>query len=76
MRQSISKASKAYATAVITGLALTAAVVATHRDASAQGAAQGTQGKWCGYSGGSTECSYSSEAQCRQSHRDCVPSPL
>ena len=40
----MSKANKAYAAAVITGLALVA-VVATHRDASAQV-------KWCGYSGG------------------------
>ena len=67
MRVSISSANKTYAAAVITGLAL-AALIATHRDASAQV-------KWCGYSGGSTECTYDSEAQCRQSHRDCLPKP-
>ncbi len=67
MRFTVLKANKAYAVAVITGMAL-AAVVATHRDASAQV-------KWCGYSGGSTECTYDSEAQCRQSHRDCLPKP-
>ena len=67
MRFTIRKAKKAYAVAVITSLAL-AMIVAAHRDASAQV-------KWCGYSGGSTECSYDSEAQCRQSHRDCLPKP-
>ena len=65
MRFTVLKANKAYAVAVITGMA---AVVAAHRDASAQV-------KWCGYSGGSTECTYDSEAQCRQSHRDCLPRP-
>ena len=67
MRSTVSKVNKAYAAAFITGLAL-ATVVATLRDASAQV-------KWCGYSGGSTECTYDSEAQCRQSHRDCLPKP-
>ena len=67
MRFITSKANKTCAVAVITGLAL-AAVVAMHRDASAQV-------KWCGYSGGSTECTYDFEAQCRQSHRDCLPKP-
>lgn len=45
-----------------------AALVATLGDAYAQK-------KWCGYSGTTTECTYTSEAQCRASHRDCLPAP-
>src|ERR1044072_3545340 len=66
VRVNTSTANKISAAAVVTALAL-ATLVATYRDASAQ------QGMWCGYSGGSTECTYTSEAQCRQSHRDCLP---
>ena len=69
MRFTLPKANKARAVAAITALAL-ATVVATYRDANAQAAAT-----WCGYSGGSTQCTYTSEAQCRQSHRDCMPKP-
>ena len=67
MRVSIFGENKIYTAAFVAALAL-AALVATHRDASAQK-------KWCGYSGTTTECTYTSEAQCRQSHRDCLPAP-